>query len=86
MRCQRCSGMMVEERTFSNQGDLILSRCLHCGNITDRMILSNRFFSQAFLQEVPLCRAHKKKIEQAISTGIKSQKGCFMTPPLCPSK
>ena len=42
MRCQRCNGIMVNER-FYGPGDPFWGwRCILCGDIFDPMILANR--------------------------------------------
>lgn len=47
MTCDRCNGLMVNERIYDCQGmssDLCVDgyRCLLCGNIVDATILENR--------------------------------------------
>ncbi|MFQ5580001.1 MAG: hypothetical protein ACE5FZ_05265 [Nitrospiria bacterium] len=42
MKCQRCQGMMVEERIYTHQGGARISRCLLCGDILDTRVLFNR--------------------------------------------
>lgn len=47
MTCDRCNGLMVNERIYDFQGmssDLCVDgyRCLLCGNIVDATILENR--------------------------------------------
>jgi len=42
MQCQRCNGVMVNER-FYGPGDPFWGwRCMLCGNISDPIILENR--------------------------------------------
>ncbi|HIE65481.1 MAG: hypothetical protein ABGX83_01250 [Nitrospira sp.] len=42
MKCQRCQGMMIEERIFTQQGGSRISRCLLCGDIIDTRVIFNR--------------------------------------------
>ncbi|MFQ5780795.1 MAG: hypothetical protein ACE5HN_08445 [Nitrospiria bacterium] len=42
MKCQRCQGMMVEERIFTQQGGVLIARCIHCGDVVDRTVIFNR--------------------------------------------
>lgn len=46
MRCIRCQGMMIEERVFTREGGLAMARCLHCGELIDTVVISNRDRSQ----------------------------------------
>lgn len=45
MRCLRCQGMLVNERIFTVEGVLAVSRCVHCGDLIDRTIILNRLAS-----------------------------------------
>lgn len=47
MRCIRCLGMMVMERTFTREGAMVMSRCVYCGDLVDAMVISNRGRSSA---------------------------------------
>lgn len=42
MECPRCHGMMVYEQIFTTQGRLHVARCIHCGDIIDDVVISNR--------------------------------------------
>ncbi|MGE3978052.1 MAG: hypothetical protein AB7F94_10740 [Nitrospira sp.] len=47
MRCSRCTGLMVVEQSFdsmrgSSEADVLLRRCVQCGDIVDPVILQNR--------------------------------------------
>lgn len=47
MTCQRCEGLMVEDRFFDFQDSRIQNnqawRCVNCGEVTDMIIVRNRF-------------------------------------------
>lgn len=45
--CSRCTGLMVVEQGFesmlgSSEADVLLRRCVQCGDIVDPVILQNR--------------------------------------------
>ncbi|MDF0676972.1 MAG: hypothetical protein P0120_21955 [Nitrospira sp.] len=45
--CPRCTGLMVVEQGFesmlgSSEADVLLRRCVQCGDIVDPVILQNR--------------------------------------------
>lgn len=42
MKCRRCHGMMIRERIFTEQGGIPIVRCVHCGNVIDIVVVSNR--------------------------------------------
>ncbi len=47
IRCSRCTGLMVVEQGFdsmlgSSEADMLLRRCVQCGEIIDPVILQNR--------------------------------------------
>jgi uncharacterized Zn finger protein len=42
MQCARCAGMNVPEIIVEGGGKLFVMRCVHCGDVTDHVILMNR--------------------------------------------
>jgi len=42
MMCQKCKGLMIEERQPELSPSLIVHRCINCGLIVDPMLLQNR--------------------------------------------
>lgn len=47
VHCSRCTGLMVVEQGFysmlgSSEADVLLRRCVQCGDIVDPVILRNR--------------------------------------------
>ncbi|HTN43232.1 MAG TPA: hypothetical protein VMN77_05475 [Nitrospiria bacterium] len=42
MKCRRCQGIMVEERIFTRDGGTPMCRCVHCGDLVDTVVISNR--------------------------------------------
>ncbi len=44
MKCNRCRGMMVLERYYTDGHSWDGWRCVRCGNIEDELILQNRSF------------------------------------------
>ena len=42
MKCRRCQGIMVEERIFTRDGGTRMTRCVHCGDLVDTVVISNR--------------------------------------------
>jgi len=47
MECQRCHGIMIEERIFTRDGGTPMVRCIHCGDLVDTVVISNRNRSAA---------------------------------------
>lgn len=53
MQCDRCAGLKVPE-IMSDGGTRVLAlRCIHCGDITDRLITKNRVRRRAPLPRRP---------------------------------
>ncbi|MEC4677690.1 MAG: hypothetical protein VST69_02910 [Nitrospirota bacterium] len=52
MQCPRCSGMMVYEQIFTSQGGLDISRCVHCGDVVDSVVISNREHPTYYIKKV----------------------------------
>jgi hypothetical protein len=46
MRCTRCAGMKVPEIISEGGTRLAAHRCIHCGDVVDRVILRNRHAAQ----------------------------------------
>ncbi len=42
MTCRKCSGLMYKELIYTQQGSLLVFRCVHCGEIIDPLIVKNR--------------------------------------------
>lgn len=42
MQCARCAGMRVPEIIVEGGAKLFVMRCVHCGDVTDHVILMNR--------------------------------------------
>ncbi len=42
MQCARCAGLKVPEVMVEGGAKLFVMRCVHCGNVTDQVILMNR--------------------------------------------
>jgi hypothetical protein len=42
MRCTRCAGLRVPEMIYEGGSRVPALRCVHCGDITDHIITSNR--------------------------------------------
>jgi hypothetical protein len=42
MRCQKCKGLMIEERQPELSPNLVIHRCINCGLILDPLMLQNR--------------------------------------------
>lgn len=42
MTCQKCKGLMIEERQPELSPSLIVHRCINCGLIVDPLLLENR--------------------------------------------
>lgn len=42
MQCARCAGLNVPEVMVEGGAKLFVMRCVHCGNVTDQVILMNR--------------------------------------------
>ncbi|MFQ5588837.1 MAG: hypothetical protein ACE5F7_08350 [Nitrospiria bacterium] len=42
MKCPRCYGMTVNEQVYTDQGEIEVSRCIHCGDVQDKVVIFNR--------------------------------------------
>ncbi len=42
MKCDRCSGTMIQEEFFDTDGSFRSWRCLICGEVVDQTIIENR--------------------------------------------
>jgi len=42
MRCQRCAGWLVREVAEIDEGELVMSRCINCGNRVERGLFRSR--------------------------------------------
>lgn len=42
MTCQKCKGLMIEERQPELAPDTIVCRCINCGLVLDPLIQQNR--------------------------------------------
>lgn len=42
MTCQKCKGLMIEERQPELSPSTIIHRCINCGLIIDPLMLQNR--------------------------------------------
>mgnify|MGYP001564759009 FL=1 len=42
MQCARCAGLRVPEIIYEGGTRIIALRCIHCGDVTDRVIILNR--------------------------------------------
>jgi hypothetical protein len=42
MKCGKCSGIMFQEKYYSQEDSFFAWRCLYCGEIVDEVILENR--------------------------------------------
>lgn len=42
MTCQKCKGLMIEERQPELSSDSIVHRCINCGLILDPLLMQNR--------------------------------------------
>ncbi|MGQ0696552.1 MAG: hypothetical protein ACT4OL_13405 [Nitrospiraceae bacterium] len=42
MTCQKCKGLMIEERRPELSPDTIVHRCINCGLLLDPLIQQNR--------------------------------------------
>ena len=42
MTCQKCKGLMIEERRPELLSDTIVHRCINCGLLLDPLIQQNR--------------------------------------------
>jgi len=47
MKCQRCQGIMIEERIFTRDGGTSMIRCIYCGDLVDTVVISNRNRSES---------------------------------------
>jgi hypothetical protein len=43
MKCHRCSGSMVYETFYTEEGEFFGWRCIICGEVIDHVILENRY-------------------------------------------
>lgn len=42
MRCSRCAGCLVHEVAEIGEGELVMSRCINCGNRVERGLFPSR--------------------------------------------
>jgi uncharacterized Zn finger protein len=49
MQCQRCDGMMTMEGVWTREGNVVMARCVYCGNVVDPVVVANRARSRASL-------------------------------------
>jgi uncharacterized Zn finger protein len=42
MQCTRCAGLRVPEIIYEGGSRLLALRCIHCGDVIDHVIVSNR--------------------------------------------
>jgi len=42
MTCRKCGGLMYKEVIYTQQGSLLIFRCIHCGEIIDPLIVTNK--------------------------------------------
>lgn len=42
MRCTRCAGLRVSEMTYEGGSRVPVLRCIHCGDVSDQVIVLNR--------------------------------------------
>jgi len=42
MRCTRCAGLRVHEIIYEGGSRVLALRCIHCGDVIDRVIVLNR--------------------------------------------
>ena len=42
MRCTRCAGLSVSEIIYEGGSRVLAQRCVHCGDLIDRVIVLNR--------------------------------------------
>jgi len=42
MQCARCPGMSIPEVIVEGGARIVAMRCVHCGDVIDRIILMNR--------------------------------------------
>ncbi|MDH5641786.1 MAG: hypothetical protein OEY28_10870 [Nitrospira sp.] len=42
MTCQKCKGLMVEERQPELSSKVVVHRCINCGFILDPLMMQNR--------------------------------------------
>ncbi len=55
MTCQKCKGLMIEERRPDLSSDTIVHRCINCGLLLDPLIQQNR--SSRVREKVSLLQA-----------------------------
>lgn len=53
LRCDRCAGMTVPELISDGGTRAFALRCIHCGDVTDRLIVRNRMRRKAPLPRRP---------------------------------
>ena len=42
MTCQKCKGLLIEERQPELSSDSLVHRCINCGLILDPLLMQNR--------------------------------------------
>ena len=42
MQCTRCAGLRVSEMTYEGGSRVPVLRCIHCGDVSDQVIVLNR--------------------------------------------
>jgi hypothetical protein len=42
MKCTRCAGLRVPEIIYEGGSRVLVLRCVHCGDVIDRVIVLNR--------------------------------------------
>ena len=42
MQCPRCAGLRVSEMTYEGRSRVPVLRCIHCGDVSDQVIVLNR--------------------------------------------
>ena len=52
MRCQRCGGLMVYEKYYYSTEQFWGWRCVHCGEVIDRVILEHRLDMDTVRKEI----------------------------------
>jgi hypothetical protein len=53
MTCQKCKGLMIEERQPELSPSLTIHRCINCGLVVDPLMLQNRLNHLREKQSLP---------------------------------
>lgn len=53
MDCSRCGGFMVCDMVYTEEGSFLCSRCLVCGNVTEKEIMLNRLAQESLSSGKP---------------------------------